>query len=211
MNNNLYNYKYVWVLDIPKINRYDLIIIDEKMRKELGLSGRYLICSKVSRFIHLLNNSGVNGRKVELDSEQYFNYEEKGHIIEYIPFRGNCTEFMVIDVDYDEHKPKGKPNQTDMSTLSRSFLSLKKSAHVDVQRTTDWKPFSIRSHLGEVLRTGNIVLGFDLTKITTLNDYQDGSNKQQNDVMLVMRQKNQKKFQNRIYKLKRMKMIDEAE
>ena len=38
-----------------------------------------------------------------MDSEQYFNYEEKGHIQEFIPFRNNKSEFMVIDVDYHEY------------------------------------------------------------------------------------------------------------
>jgi len=64
LNNNEFNYKFVWVIDIPRINRYDLIVIDEKMRKELGGCSKYLICSKVGAFIHLLDNSGVNGKKM---------------------------------------------------------------------------------------------------------------------------------------------------
>lgn len=52
--------------------------------------------------------------------------------------------------------------------MSRHFLSLKKSAHIEVKRVSDWETFTIRSHLGEVLRTGNIVLGFDLTSMSLL-------------------------------------------
>lgn len=168
LNNNLYNYKYVWVVELPKINRWDLVVIDEQMRKELGGGSPYLICSRVTKFIYLLDNSGVNGKSIELDSVQYFNYEEKGHIQEYVPFRGNSTEFMVIDVDYNQQKAKDT-SHTDISSMSRHFLSLKKSAHIEVQRMSDWKTFSIRSHLGEILRHGNIVLGFDLTSMSLLN------------------------------------------
>ncbi len=216
LSNNTYNYKYVWVVDLPKINRYDLVVIDEQMRKELGGGSRYLVCSRVTKFIYLLDNSGVSGKRIELDAEQYFNYEEKGHIIEYIPFRGNSTEFMVIDVDYDEHAKKGNSNassskQPELSSMSRHFLSLKKSAHIEVQRTTDWQPFSIRSHLGEILKTGHIVQGFDLTTMSTLNDEQGQLHPgNRTDVVLVMRQKNTNRHK-RIYKLKRMEGMEAEE
>jgi hypothetical protein len=59
----------VWVVDLPKINRYDLVVIDEQMRKELGGGSRYLICSRVTKFIYLLDNSGVSGKRIELDAE----------------------------------------------------------------------------------------------------------------------------------------------
>jgi len=142
----------------------------------------------------------LNGKKIELDAERYFNYEDKGHISEYIPFRTNHTEFMVIDVDYNDNDTNklNSSNSVDMSQFSKSFLSIKKSAYIRVQRTDDWQEFNIRSHLGEVLRYGNIVLGFDLTRLSLLND-----NKFNNEVVLVMRQKNPNK-KKRLYKLNRI-------
>jgi len=93
-----------------------------------------LICSKVGRFVHLLDNTGLNGKKMELDAERYFNYEDKGHIIEYIPFRTNHTEFMVIDVDYNDKTTATSNHNTsvDMSQYSKSFLSIRKSAYIRV-------------------------------------------------------------------------------
>ena len=69
LNNNTYNYKFVWAVDLPRINRYDLIIIDDFMRKELGGASRYLICSRVTKFIYFIDNSGTNAKKILMDSE----------------------------------------------------------------------------------------------------------------------------------------------
>lgn len=63
-NNNTFNYKYVYLLEIPKICKDDLVIIPERLRQQLGGVCPVLLCYKVSTVIHLLDP--LNMKVVEL-------------------------------------------------------------------------------------------------------------------------------------------------
>jgi len=70
---------------------------------------------------------------------------------------------------------------------------------VSISRVTDYQPFTIRSHLGDVLKSGDSFVGYDLQHISAMNDeLQD--KKIQNDAILIRKKKETK----RMYKLKRI-------
>ena len=47
-NSNTYNYKYVYSVEIPKICKYDLVIIPKKLKTSFGGVSTALICQKVN-------------------------------------------------------------------------------------------------------------------------------------------------------------------
>lgn len=50
IHSNLYNYKYTFYIELPKICRDDLVIIPNKLKSQLGGCNQILICSKVYIF-----------------------------------------------------------------------------------------------------------------------------------------------------------------
>lgn len=75
---------------------------------------------------------------------------------------------------------------------------------------SDWQTFSVKSHLGDILKCGTSVIGYD---ITTLNLSNADINLQNlADIILVKKVPQSKQEKKRIWKLKRMNIeeIDET-
>lgn len=77
-----------------------------------------------------------------------------------------------------------------------------------MSRTTDWKTFSVKSHLGDILKCGTSVIGYDLS-VLNLSDA-DINISNLADVILVKKMPQTKAEKKRIWKLKRMN-IEEME
>jgi len=80
-----------------------------------------------------------------------------------IPFHTHKTEFMVVNSEIDIYK---REHNTSFQTMSH------KSVWLEVARMSDWKTFQIRCHLGDIFKSGDVFLGFDIEKLNVeeLND-----------------------------------------
>ena len=94
----------------------------------------------------------------EITAKKYFDLENQ---IQIVPFHDYKSEFIVLDCEEDTYK---RTHNTSMQTLSH------KSVFVDIARTSDFEKFQIRSHLGDILKAGDIFVGFDLKQITQMSD-----------------------------------------
>ncbi|EGR30265.1 hypothetical protein IMG5_136460 [Ichthyophthirius multifiliis] len=196
--NNTFVNKYVWALEIPKVCKDDLCIFPPKLCKELGGISPLCICTKVSNMLHFVDTH--QHKRIDLNAEKYFHYEND---ITCISLKNNQTQFMVIN--YEKIESNGeKMNNSYVSSIQNVYLD--KLAHVTVQRTSDWKEFTIRSHLGEILKEGSFVAGYDLTTINYSEDLDVLKNAP--DVVLVKKtfDKQATRRGPRIWKLKRMQM-----
>jgi hypothetical protein len=61
---------------------------------------------------------------------------------------------MVINYEKIDSNTE-KMNESYLSSISNVYID--KLAHVTVQRTSDWKEFTVKAHLGEILREGCLV------------------------------------------------------
>jgi hypothetical protein len=73
--------------------------------------------------------------------------------VQIVPFHDYKSEFMVLDAEEDSYK---RSHNTSLQTLSF------KSVFVSISRVTDYEPFTIRSHLGDILKSGDSFIGYDL-------------------------------------------------
>jgi len=75
MNSNIFNYKYAYSLDIPKICRDDLVIIPPKLRNLLGGCSQVLICSKITSAVRFVDP--ISSKFVDMTANVYFQYESE--------------------------------------------------------------------------------------------------------------------------------------
>ena len=142
---------------MPKICRYDLVVLPKKLTKEFGGVNQIGICFKVTNTIHLFDP--ITMRRYCMNTHQYFNYE---HDITIIPFKGNETEFYITDI-YTENQ------KFDVNTTMRGMDN--KFARLDVKRSSDHKSFCTSTHLGHIFKHGDLAVGFDLAAIDVTGDF----------------------------------------
>lgn len=196
-NSNTYNYKYTFYFEMPKICKDDLVLMPKALCKEFGGVNSLAICYKVGTKIFLYDP--ISLRKFEMNVHQYFNYEPH---ISVIPFKNNETEFLVTDIYQDKDQS---------FSMNNTFADIQtRFAHVEVTRPGDNQSFCCTTHLGHILKHGDTVLGYDLA---SLNSCELGDLEKQKylpDVVLIRKTYPQKFKQNRIWKVKRMKMEEES-
>eukprot|EP01017_Pseudomicrothorax_dubius_P033400 TRINITY_DN4472_c0_g2_i1.p1 TRINITY_DN4472_c0_g2~~TRINITY_DN4472_c0_g2_i1.p1 ORF type:complete len:590 (+),score=125.96 TRINITY_DN4472_c0_g2_i1:34-1803(+) len=195
---NVYAYKYVYFLELPKICKDDLVVItDPRLSKDLGGASNILLCYKLSNVVHLLDP--IRMQRVEMNAETYFLQEEK---LTFVPLRNNATEFMVQKTEkYDASK----------ANTSFSFYGLKfQAADVEVSRTSDWQPFFVKTHLGDIIKSGDTVLGFDLSTLSLPEELDERFvTRLAQDVFLVRKVYQGRRTKKRVWKLRRMNIEED--
>ena len=196
--NNTYNYKYTFYFEMPKICKDDLVILPKALCNEFGGVNSLAVCYKVGTKIFLYDP--ISLKKFEMNVHQYFNYEP---YLVIIPFKNNETEFFVNDIYQDKNMSL---------SMNATFADIQtRFAHVEVSRTNDLKSFCCTTHLGHILKHGDTVLGFDLTSLNCAQELDDlEKQKYLPDVVLIRKTYPQKFKNNRIWKVKRMKMEEES-
>ena len=91
--NATYNYKYTFYVEIPKVNKDDLVVLPPRLRKELGGVNPLGVCYRVGKQILLYDP--ITMRKYALGSHQYFNSESE---IGVVPLQGFESRFTITDI-----------------------------------------------------------------------------------------------------------------
>lgn len=142
-NSNVFGYKYTWLVEIPPICKDDLVVLPRGGR--LGEGGIFL-CTKISTSLHFVDPFSL--RRVDISGVTYWAK----------PFGSICSaarlqEYTVIDAE------PAVPHVED----ARFLLSDVTAA----RSTSDFSnPITVRSHLGRLLRAGDIAFGYDVTNAT---------------------------------------------
>ena len=154
---NNYNYKYTFFFEMPRICRYDLVILPKKLMKEFGGVNQVGVCYKITSVIHMFDP--VNMRKYTLNKHQYFNNESEFTII---PFKGNETKFYITNIERDGQK---FDQNTTIANIEARF------ARIELNRDSDHASFMGITHLGHILKHGDYVLGYDIEALNTDGEF----------------------------------------
>eukprot|EP01017_Pseudomicrothorax_dubius_P041911 TRINITY_DN6770_c0_g1_i1.p1 TRINITY_DN6770_c0_g1~~TRINITY_DN6770_c0_g1_i1.p1 ORF type:complete len:268 (+),score=80.64 TRINITY_DN6770_c0_g1_i1:930-1733(+) len=139
------------MLEIPGVCKDDLVLIfDNSLCKTLGGCSNLLLCTKISSLIHLTDP--ITLQKVDLTAMTFFQYENR---FKFLPLKENAVEFLVKNIE------KPHPGKGNSQNAAKSQL-----IDVEVDRTSDWETFFVKSHLGDIIHPGDSVLGFDFTSIS---------------------------------------------
>ena len=144
-------YKWIFAVEIPRVSQDDLVVLTPRLAGILGGCSKVLVCTKVASVIHFIDP--ISMKTLEISGAQYFQYEND---LQVLPSHGNLSEFMVFDVETLEQK-----------NLSVSFVGIPKvkASRITIGRTSDWTNFEVKTHLGDSLREGTTVLGYDLSNM----------------------------------------------
>lgn len=190
LTNNTCNYKYVVSVDLPKVCKDDLVVLKPKLAASLGGCSTVLVCTKVATLIQFIDP--VNMKTIEMNGMQYFQHEDD---MTFIPAKGNLSKFTIFDIE-----PLPALNN------GNQFSNKLKLARAEIARESDWQQFEVKTFMGDVLKEGNTVEGYDLTSLN-FSGYADDSSilKSLPDVILMRKVYDQSKsMKKRIFKLKHL-------
>lgn len=190
LSSNTCSYKYTFSVDLPRVCKDDLVILPPKVTSALGGCSSVLICTKVATMITFMDP--VTMRTIEICGNEYFKYEDD---LSFIPCKGFATEFLVFDIEPCEAPKSGSIH-----------IKKVKSARATVGRISDWQNFDVKTYLGDVLKEGSYVWGYDLSSLN-LSGFIDNhsSLKELPDVILVKKSYQEaKNLKRRIWRLKEL-------
>ena len=73
-SSNIFNYKYGFMVELPKVCRDDLVFISKKLATELGGTSQLLLCLRVGRNMYLIDLA--SGKHILMNPQQYFHHEK---------------------------------------------------------------------------------------------------------------------------------------
>jgi nonsense-mediated mRNA decay protein 3 len=160
IHNNTYNYKHTFSLEIVPVCKDDVVCLPAKLAHNLGGISRLLVCTRITNTIHLIDPA--NAQIAEMSGQSYWRDQ----------FYSVCgpkqlSEYTVMNVDYImASQNKMFPGQGNLSQKhALADVWVVKSS--DLGMTEDY--IHTRSHLGYLLKPGDLVMGFDIAN-TNVND-----------------------------------------
>ena len=218
-HNNTYNYKYTFLVEIAPITKDDLVLLDKETSKGLGGVSPILLCIKLATKIHFLDPFTFN--HYEFDEHTYWKYNFKPF------FDKNCLEeFLIVNVEEEiDYKllsvnkslvslESGKQSLYSKSTYHKNALNLNSEKEnsknfkiVTVQcifnnRSDDTEMITVKSHLGNKIKAGDIFLGYNLKNINSNEELDNISDSTKiPDIILIKKKYTKKSKTKRKWKL----------
>lgn len=162
-NSNIFNYKYTMYIEIAPISKDDMVLLEPKLTQILGNISPLMLVSRVTATITMIDP--VSMKLVEISGGTYWHH----------PFRAimnskQLTEFVVLDVEKIDTERKEKDESVrDARPFNRQAISLNDKmclCKVLIARQSDFgvndTQFEVISHLGNMLKPGDISLGYEL-------------------------------------------------
>jgi nonsense-mediated mRNA decay protein 3 len=176
-HSNTANVKYTVSVDVVPICRDDLLVISRATAGHsthittTKLSGNLILVTKCKSVLHCVNaspsrTSSAADATMELHPDKYWKGgEEKSFRVLLSPSR--LIRFVVLDIELcDSHFNRDNSH--------KNHNDLYRFADVEVVRETDLgtndTSFRCVTHLGNILKVGDIVLGYDLQSSVLPND-----------------------------------------
>jgi nonsense-mediated mRNA decay protein 3 len=164
--NNTANMKYTVVCDLVPFCKDDLVLIKKGAKGKL--SGRLALVTKVSSVVHLMDSSpkreALLDSQMELSPDAYYKQEKLYTILQ---ASNRTIPFVVLDVDLCQHDG-GAMDESGQPLYAGVENSVEKYCLADVQvaRQSDFgvndEVFNCVTHLGHLIRPGDVVMGYDL-------------------------------------------------
>uniref|UniRef100_A0A7S0TE99 60S ribosomal export protein NMD3 n=1 Tax=Elphidium margaritaceum TaxID=933848 RepID=A0A7S0TE99_9EUKA len=149
---NVANFKYSMYAELPPICRNDLCLIPLKLQKKCGGHSPLMLCYKVTTMLHFVDPTSLH--TIELDAKQYFRYFFKS-----ISNVKHLTVFYVMALNPMRHLRKGKWKCAEVELCREHDLG---DDQAPVLETV--------THIGGVIKEGDMVLGYDLEQLSTHDD-----------------------------------------
>lgn len=200
-HNNVYRYKHTMLTEIAPVSKNDLVLLPPKLVSSVGGISPLCLCYRVSNQLHFIDPCTRN--LVDVPSAMYWRYPFKPLLS-----ADRLTEFVVMQVEEVDNKFEKQQAARRRTRDSDRF----KLVQVSLCRASDFDhQFECLTHLGNVLREGDSVLGYDIESENCNNDdWKALKGRQVPEVVLVRKvfPQAQKKARKRVWELKRMQKTE---
>eukprot|EP00727_Mastigamoeba_balamuthi_P005226 m51a1_g14701 putative 60s ribosomal export protein (574) ;mRNA; f:125153-127047 len=198
LQSNVFGYKYTWFVEIVPVCRDDLVCLPRRIAGSLGV-GQLVLVERVTGALRLLDYTTL--ARTDINATAYWQN----------PFRpmfsaAQLVEYTVLDVAVVGAAPWMQGQQ--QQAVRGGML-----ADVVVARTADLgnndTSFTVRTHLGSVLKPGDTALGYDIATANANDEAADALAEASGlpDVVLV-RKGYHKRHKKRIWALKQLERQD---
>eukprot|EP01029_Cantina_marsupialis_P004179 TRINITY_DN1414_c1_g2_i5.p1 TRINITY_DN1414_c1_g2~~TRINITY_DN1414_c1_g2_i5.p1 ORF type:complete len:523 (-),score=171.77 TRINITY_DN1414_c1_g2_i5:742-2310(-) len=196
LKSNTQKYKHTFSVDIAPVCRDDLVVLPKKFANSMSNIAQLCLVKKVSNLIQLIDTR--SGQLVEMDAEKFYKNPYDAFLS-----RDRLIEFTVLDIT---------PAAPSRKIFGRVWNGTR-LVDMTVARTRDLgmndQTFIVTSHLGNVVKIGDEVLGYDIEH-AIFNDSLVGDMRSQLDDVIIVR-KYYSKRRARDWKVKRLVVEQEAE
>eukprot|EP00922_Rhytidocystis_sp_ex-Travisia-forbesii_P025147 GHVS01036938.1.p1 GENE.GHVS01036938.1~~GHVS01036938.1.p1 ORF type:complete len:588 (+),score=76.19 GHVS01036938.1:110-1873(+) len=217
-SSNTHTTKHSMAVTLCPLCKDDLVYLPPKVSNVFGGAGPFLLVTKVSTVIHLMDPTTL--RRLEVSAEKFWK-----NPFDSVLQRSHLSEFVVLDVEDRVHtsaKPAAVSEPTSGGTTGKRQRTNKHALVagcsggelrlVEIARTADLgtndERISVRSHIGGVLKAGDVCLGYDTRTINVrgLDELSfHNSQLQENEVVLV--KKAHKKKTERCWVLRELEKV----
>jgi len=160
---NVSNYKYTNYVEICPLCKDDLLCLPHKTAQSLGSIARVVLVKNISNVIHLIDP--LTGQTATLSNEAYWRSPIRPIIT---AARSRLTRYVVLGKEAVFLRPNAAQRATKRQQKSKlAALTLAQEADLGAN---DHKIEDQRSHLGYLLKCGDVCLGYDLQETQFVDD-----------------------------------------
>jgi nonsense-mediated mRNA decay protein 3 len=159
---NISNYKYTNLVEICPLCKDDLLYLPAKTARNLGNISRLVLVKSISNLIHLIDP--LTGQQASMNNEAYWRDPIRPVIT---AARSRMDRFIVLGkeaVILRKNISKRQPNRKMKSRLAN--LTLARESDLGIND----KQYEERSHVGYLMKAGDVCVGYDLTETQFVDD-----------------------------------------
>jgi len=159
---NISNYKYTNLVEICTLCKDDLLFLPEKLARTIGNISRLVLVKNISNVIRVIDP--LSGQTANIESDAYWREPFRPIIT---AARTRLTRFVVLGkeaVFLERNHSKRAVAKKQRSKLA--FLTAAREADLG----TNDSQMEERSHLGYLMKSGDICVGYDLTDAQLVDD-----------------------------------------
>ena len=199
--NNTANFKHNYLCDVAPICKDDLIIIPKPLAKNLSDINTLLIVKHIAAGIHVVDP--FTCERHEISSEKYWRWSFQATMNS-----KQLTRYVILSVEPILHsqRPSAKKRGADRK-LRLAECVIARERDLGANDTQ----FTCITHLGHLLREGDIALGYDLTNATWVHDLEKNSIRQENMPDVILVRKHHPTKSERIWALKSLHVDEKQE
>ena len=200
-HNNTTNFKFTYFCEIAKPCKDDVIVIPDKLARNLGNISNLQLVQRVCSSIHLVDPFTL--QTAEVMSDKFWHHCGK---IESIIGSKQLIEFIVLDVELIVPAAAAGRRILQARSRLRGKKRFQQLADVEVARVSDFgvndTTFRCVSHLGHLLKSGDTVLGYQVAAAGCREDSTAVIKGELPDIMLVRKKYPKRGPTKRIWKLR---------
>lgn len=159
---NISNFKYTNLVEICPLCKDDLLYLPSKLARQLGNIARLVLVKNISNLIHLIDP--LSGQTANMSAEAFWRNPIRPVIT---AARSRLTRYIVLGkeaVVVERNVSKKRASRKQRNRLATVTIAKESDLGVNDSQCEE------RSHLGYLLKAGDVCLGYDLKETQFVED-----------------------------------------